>query len=95
MGAFKNRKDFSSVVATRLRHISDEMFNGAENLVTVIMPEVVGIIGVDGRSNGAFTGTKVENSFFPKLLRIGSRAFANCQIKKLDSDNFPSIESIS
>ena len=43
-GAFRERNDFRSVLALRLRIVFKSMFEGAKNLVNVIMPEALGVM---------------------------------------------------
>ena len=66
---FEERKDFSSVLALRLRCVPEKMFAYAENLINVIMPEAVGAMYC------SFYNTAIQHCFFPKLVRIGNSAF--------------------
>ena len=67
--AFKQRKDFRAVFAAKLKHVAKDMFYGAHNLVTAIMPEAEVVV------SGAFTKTSLQNCFFPRVLRIGDFGF--------------------
>ena len=90
---FKCRSDYSSVLAVKLKKVTPDMFFQADKLETVAMLEAEEIL--DGSEEvGAFSGTKLSGCFFPRLKRVGSYSFRDCQMKTLDEDNFPSLEAV-